>query len=631
MGERLIRVIDMLQVFLDINVEGEYITIVHAFQGALRRWRRAEQELGATRDRLLRSQSELNTLEVKLKHARNQVSVEMKRRQNAETEQEKLERQLQLVRDLLLSGEAGSASMMAVFGKLNRSSGTMGNEPRLGMAGESSSSSIVSTLSASGISYDKTEDFMDQEVSEEKPERVKPREKRRSSLAPRVSQPVPARRTRPGQLAASTPENVIESLIMKTSMMYTDCKSPMQSVAAVEALPRRRSRQSRPFSGLGQTSVWVSIEDETLPHIDETELEPVDETQVQAPSAPPRKHVFVSKTVILAETCAACGKRTRFGKMSLKCRDCRLLIHPECKDACPKICVPGTVLTPVKIGQWSLADFAPTTAPRIPALVIQCVNEIELRGLKEKGIYRVPGCDRLVKDLKQKFLRGKGPLPLNRVDDIHAVCGLLKDFLRNLKEPLVTFYLHSHFLEAADILNEEDSKAEMCQVVMKLPLANRDTLAYLILHLHRVIQSAYCNMDRNNLARVFGPTVVGHSISEPSPLMIMQDTPRQAKVISRLLSLPASFWNKILSNNQENRHPAAGEYNVERCGMSAERVGRIFQPLTSPEINSQILVSGSSLQKPGKRGLGISLSNQLSSKNLMEPIKKQRFFTSPNA
>ncbi|XP_078539623.1 rac GTPase-activating protein 1-like isoform X2 [Lissotriton helveticus] len=622
MGERRTRLIDMLQIFLDINVEGEYITILHAFEGVLRRWRRTEQELVTTREKLLRSQSELETLEVKLKHARNQVSVEMKRRQNAETEQEKLERQLQLVRDLLLSGEPGSASMMAVFGQLNRSSGPMGDEP---------SSSNISTLSTSGVSYDKTEDFMDQEVSEEKPERVKPREKRRSSLAPIISQPLPARRTRPGQLAASTPENVIESLILKTATMYTDFKNPTQSGAAVEALPRRRSRQSRPFSGLGQTSVWMSIEDETLPHIDETELEPGDLTQVIAPSEPPRKHVFVSKTVILAETCAACGKRTRFGKMSLKCRDCRLLIHPECQDACPKICAPGTVMIPVKIGQWSLADFAPTTAPRIPALVIQCVNEIELRGLKEKGIYRVPGCDRLVKDLKQKFLRGKGPLNLNRVDEIHAVCGLLKDFLRNLKEPLVTFYLHSRFLEAADILNEECSKAEMSQVVLKLPLANRDTLAYLILHLHRVIQSTYCNMDRNNLARVFGPTLVGHAIPEPSPLTIMQDTPRQAKVISRLLSLPSSFWNNILSNNQENIHPAAVESTVERCGKPAERVGRIFQPVTSPEINLQILSSASGLQRQGKRGLGAPLPNQLSSKNIMEPIKNQRFFTSPNA
>jgi len=36
-----------------------------------------------------------------------------------------------------------------------------------------------------------------------------------------------------------------------------------------------------------------------------------------------------------------------------------------------------------------------------------------------------------------------------KVDDIHVVCGLLKDFLRNLAEPLVTYKLWSTFVDAA--------------------------------------------------------------------------------------------------------------------------------------------------------------------------------------
>ena len=35
------------------------------------------------------------------------------------------------------------------------------------------------------------------------------------------------------------------------------------------------------------------------------------------------------------------------------------------------------------------------------------------------------------------------------VDDIHVVCGLLKDFLRKLSEPLVTYNLWSTFVDAA--------------------------------------------------------------------------------------------------------------------------------------------------------------------------------------
>jgi len=33
--------------------------------------------------------------------------------------------------------------------------------------------------------------------------------------------------------------------------------------------------------------------------------------------------------------------------------------------------------------------------------------------------------------------------------DIHTICGCLKDFLRNLKEPLVTFALWPEFVRAA--------------------------------------------------------------------------------------------------------------------------------------------------------------------------------------
>lgn len=37
-------------------------------------------------------------------------------------------------------------------------------------------------------------------------------------------------------------------------------------------------------------------------------------------------------------------------------------------------------------------------------------------------------------------------------------------------------------------------------------------------------------MDVGNLARVFGPTIVGHSVPNPDPMTILQDTKRQPKV-----------------------------------------------------------------------------------------------------
>jgi hypothetical protein len=44
--------------------------------------------------------------------------------------------------------------------------------------------------------------------------------------------------------------------------------------------------------------------------------------------------------------------------------------------------------------------------------------QIESRGLSEVGLYRVPGSEREVKDLKEKFLKGKGSPILSKVSNL---------------------------------------------------------------------------------------------------------------------------------------------------------------------------------------------------------------------
>ena len=54
-----------------------------------------------------------------------------------------------------------------------------------------------------------------------------------------------------------------------------------------------------------------------------------------------------------------------------------------------------------------------------------------------------------IREVKERLLRAKGTPNLEAVDDINVVCGVLKDFLQGLREPLLTFRMHTAFNNAA--------------------------------------------------------------------------------------------------------------------------------------------------------------------------------------
>uniref|UniRef100_A0A673WP90 Rac GTPase activating protein 1 n=1 Tax=Salmo trutta TaxID=8032 RepID=A0A673WP90_SALTR len=62
-------------------------------------------------------------------------------------------------------------------------------------------------------------------------------------------------------------------------------------------------------------------------------------------------------------------------------------------------------------------------------------------------------------------------------------------------------------------------------------------------------------MDITNLARVFGPTIVGHAVPGPEPMTIIQDTKRQPKVIECLLGLPVEYWSQFMMVDLDQSHP----------------------------------------------------------------------------
>ncbi|XP_061591316.1 rac GTPase-activating protein 1 [Cololabis saira] len=599
---------------LNESIEPNFIQMVQNFDDCRRKWLGTEQELGSCRDRLREADMEKGAMEVKLKHARNQVDVEIRRRQKAEMDCDTLDRQLQLIRDLLTSeGSSNSIQLSAeqrsalAFLNTNCQATTTLNTSRKLMTIDESGSIL------SDISYDKTDDSLDWDSTNVRTVRLKRREKRRSSRNHIDAPPAAAKRSRS---TGRTSGRANETLVTKTTVTVPANGGPVEAVSTIESFPYwTRSRRKTATMEWDSESVGSEGVFKPLANLQA-------ESSTPQSTAGVRLHEFVSKTVIKPESCVPCGKRIKFGKISLKCRDCRVVSHPECRQRCPLPCIPNMGGTPVKIGEGVLADYVPDTSPMIPSLVVHCVSEIEQRGLHEAGLYRLSGNDRTVKELKEKFLRSKTVPVLSKVDDIHAVTGLLKDFLRNLKEPILTFSLIRTFMEAAEVSDEDNSKALMYQTICDLPQPNRDTLAFLVLHLQRVADSLDTKMDISNLARVFGPTIVGHAVPNPEPMTILQDTKRQPKVVERLLALPADYWGQFVI--AENEHLNLDHLIIENanCYATPERVS-MLGPLTTPEHQMSKTPSSSSLSQRMKN----TLTPRFGSKN--KACRQGKFFASP--
>uniref|UniRef100_A0A3Q2XXJ0 Rac GTPase-activating protein 1-like n=1 Tax=Hippocampus comes TaxID=109280 RepID=A0A3Q2XXJ0_HIPCM len=597
---------------LNESVEPQFLQMAINFEDCRKKWLQSGEELLSCKEMLAKAETERGALEVKLKHARNQVDVEIRRRQKAEAVHEKLERQLQLIRDMLITENSSSMhlseeqrSALAFLSAHSQAAKSNLNSSRRLMAIDESTSIM------SDISFDQTDDSMACDSSVMKTVRLRKRPKRRSSRKLEV----PPQAMKKPRSTGRASNRINDSIVAKTTITVPGNGCAVEAVSTIEAVPYgTRSRKKSGEKFLITNSLAV-----THTTLGFSPSPPNSQTQERRRKALCVTAVFhhTLTKVIKSEFCAPCGRRTKFGKMYLRCQDCRIVTHPECRDCCPLPCNPVSISTPIRTAESTLADFAPTTSPKIPALVIYCIKEIEHRGLHEVGLYRISGQERQVKALKEKLIRGKTLPPLNKVEDINVITGVLKDFLRNLPEPILTFRLNKNFMEAAEIQDEGNSLALLYQTISELPQPNRDTLACVMIHLQKVSKSVDTKMDVTNLARVFGPTLVGHAVPNPDTMTVLSDTSRQPRVIERLFSIPASYWSQYAYPDNIDVESAHFTGTPSHNGKS------ILGPLTTPE--HQLMA-----KTPSSSSLSKRMMQTFSSKNKTAASPRVNFFESPH-
>lgn len=88
--------------------------------------------------------------------------------------------------------------------------------------------------------------------------------------------------------------------------------------------------------------------------------------------------------------------------------------------------------------------------------------------------------------------------------DINSVAGLLKQFFRELPDPLFTAQFYSQFIDAARIDDDDARRDNVHGIINGLPDPNYATMRHLVLHLNRVIEKEQMNrMTTHNLAICF--------------------------------------------------------------------------------------------------------------------------------
>ncbi|XP_069733828.1 rho GTPase-activating protein 25 isoform X2 [Phaenicophaeus curvirostris] len=179
---------------------------------------------------------------------------------------------------------------------------------------------------------------------------------------------------------------------------------------------------------------------------------------------------------------------------------------------------------------------------QVPILVQKCAEFIQEHGVSEEGIFRLPGQDNLVKQLRDAFDAGERP-SFDRDTDVHTVASLLKLYLRELPEPVVPWTQYEDFLLCGQVLGVDERKGheELLNQLSLLPRDNYNLLSYICRFLHKIqLNSSINKMSVDNLATVIGVNLIRPKIEDPA--IIMRGTPQIQKVMTVMISDHADLF-----------------------------------------------------------------------------------------
>jgi hypothetical protein len=197
-----------------------------------------------------------------------------------------------------------------------------------------------------------------------------------------------------------------------------------------------------------------------------------------------------------------------------------------------------------------------------------------------EGVFRKNGNIRRLKELSDALDRDLGGVNLMDENPVQ-LAALLKKFLRELPDPLLTYKLHHLFIATQRIESSTQRTRMLHLVTCLLPKAHRDTMEVVIIFLKWVAQFAVVDeetgskMDAGNLATTIAPSVLlakGSDASKDESFLAIG-------AVHQLLEQQDLFWQVpeeiagILDDQAWLNAPdLSSKQLLKRCAEYAQRV-----------------------------------------------------------
>ena len=147
----------------------------------------------------------------------------------------------------------------------------------------------------------------------------------------------------------------------------------------------------------------------------------------------------------------------------------------------------------------------------LPSIMMQLIITLEKTALQVPGLFRISGSSRVITSIISQLDRGI-TVDFSKLD-CHVVSGLLKQWLRTLKEPLIPFAYFDRFLECQ---SAPDSTIALQLLMQELPETNMLIIRRIIQMCLKVSEHSEVNkMTSTNMAIVIGPNICREE--NPSP------------------------------------------------------------------------------------------------------------------